>query len=45
MCAKMRTIKFDDCRLEIALKNFAIVNNSPRIEVTAIIPITRNEIC
>lgn len=45
MCAKISTIKLDDCRLEIALKNFAIVNSKPRIDVTAITPITKNEIC
>lgn len=43
--AKMSTIKFEDLRLEMALKNLAIVIRRPRIEVTAIIPISKKEIC
>jgi hypothetical protein len=43
--AKISTIKLEDLRLEIALKNLAIVMSRPRIEVTAMIPMSKNEIC
>lgn len=44
-CASTSTIRLDDFRLEIALKNLAMVMRRPRIEVTAIMPMRRNEIC
>lgn len=43
--AKIRMIRFEDLRLDMALKNLAIVMRRPRIEVTAMIPMSRKEIC
>jgi len=43
--ASTSTIRLEDCRLDMALKNLAIVRSSPRIDVTAMIPTNKKATC